>query len=42
LEESVKSNGQTNFVYLLILISIVAMVFMNINQDSGQTVMSIN
>ncbi len=37
-----KSNGQTNFVYLLILISIVAMVFMNINQDSGQTVMSIN
>jgi cell division protease FtsH len=38
----VKSNGQTNFVYLLILISIVAMVFMNINQDSGQSVMSIN
>jgi len=38
----VKPNGQTNFVYLLILISIVAMVFMNINQDSGQTVMSIN
>ena len=37
-----KSNGQTNFVYLLILISIVAMIFMNINQDSGQTVMTIN
>ncbi len=37
-----KSNGQTNFVYLLILISIIAMIFMNINQDSGQTVMSIN
>ncbi len=34
--------GQTNFVYLLILIAIVAMVFMNINQDSGQTVIPIN
>jgi len=38
----VKSSGQTNFVYLLILIAIVAMVFMNINKDSAQTVMSIN
>ena len=37
-----KSSGQTNFVYLLILIAIVAMVFMNINQDSAQTVMPIN
>jgi len=38
----VKQSGQTNFVYLLILIAIVAMVFMNINQDTSQTVMSIN
>jgi len=38
----VRSSGQTNFVYLLILIAIVAMVFMNINQDSGQSVMPIN
>jgi len=38
----VKSSGQTNFVYLLILIAIVAMVFMNINQDSAQTIMPIN
>ena len=37
-----RSSGQTNFVYLLILIAIVAMVFMNINQDSGQSVMPIN
>lgn len=37
-----KSSGQTNFVYLLILIALIAMVFMNINQDSGQTIMSIN
>lgn len=37
-----KPSGQTNFVYLLILIAIVAMVFMNINQDSGQTIMPIN
>ncbi len=37
-----KSSGQTNFVYFLILIALVAMIFMNINQDSGQTVMSIN
>ena len=42
MEDSVKSSGQTNFVYLLILIAIVAMVFMNINQDTGQSVMSIN
>jgi len=38
----VKSSGQTNFVYLLILIAIVAMVFMNINQDSGKAVLPIN
>ena len=37
-----KSSGQTNFVYLLILIAIVAMVFMNINQDSGKAIMPIN
>lgn len=37
-----KPSGQTNFVYLLILVSIVAMVFMNINQDSAQPAMSIN
>ncbi|MDK2981515.1 MAG: cell division protease FtsH [Chloroflexota bacterium] len=37
-----KQSGQTNFVYFLILIALVAMIFMNINQDSGQTVMSIN
>ncbi len=37
-----KSSGQTNFVYLLILIAIVAMVFMNINQDSGKAVIPIN
>ncbi len=37
-----KSSGQTNFVYMLILIAIVAMVFMNINKDSAQAVMSIN
>jgi cell division protease FtsH len=42
LEDYVKSSGQTNFVYFLILIALVAMIFMNINQDSGQTVMSIN
>jgi len=38
----VKPSGQTNFVYFLILIALVAMIFMNINQDSAQTVMSIN
>ncbi len=37
-----KSSGQTNFVYLLILIALIAMIFMNINQDSGQSVMTIN
>ena len=37
-----KSSGQTNFVYLLILIAIVAMVFMNINQDSGKAILPIN
>jgi len=37
-----KSSNQTNFVYLLILIAIVAMVFMNINQDGGQELMTIN
>ena len=37
-----KSSNQTNFVYLLILIAIVAMVFMNINRESGQEVMTIN
>jgi cell division protease FtsH len=38
----VKSSGQTNFVYLLILVAIVAMVFMNINQDSGKAIIPIN
>jgi len=38
----VKSSNQTNFVYLLILIAIVAMVFMNINRESDQKVMNIN
>jgi len=38
----VKSSNQTNFVYLLILIAIVAMIFMNINQDGGQELMTIN
>ena len=37
-----KSSGQTNFVYLMILIAIVAMVFMNINQDSGKAIIPIN
>ncbi|MDO9545292.1 MAG: ATP-dependent zinc metalloprotease FtsH [Pelolinea sp.] len=37
-----KSSNQTNFVYLLILISIVAMIFMNINRDGAQNVMTIN
>ena len=32
-----KSSGQTNFIYLLILIAIVAMVFMNIGQTGSQT-----
>jgi cell division protease FtsH len=38
----VKSSNQTNFVYLLILIAIVAMVFMNINNDSSQDYLTIN
>jgi len=37
-----KSSNQTNFVYLLILIAIVAMVFMNINRENDQEVMTIN
>jgi len=32
----VKSSGQTNFIYLLILIAIIAMVFMNIGQNGPQ------
>jgi cell division protease FtsH len=38
----VKPRNQSNFVYLLILIAIVAMVFMNINRDGAQDVMTIN
>jgi len=38
----VKSSNQTNFVYLLILIAIVAMVFMNINGDGAQDYLTIN
>ena len=37
-----KSSNQTNFVYLLILIAIIAMVFMNINSDGGQDYLTIN
>jgi cell division protease FtsH len=37
-----KKSGQTNFIYLLILIAIVAMVFMNINQGSPQSAIPIN
>ena len=37
-----KSSNQTNFVYLLILIAIVAMVFMNINSETGQDYLTIN
>ena len=37
-----KSSNQTNFVYLLILIAIVAMVFLNINGNSGQDIISIS
>lgn len=37
-----KSSGQTNFIYLLILIAIVAMVFMNINQEGIQSTIPIN
>jgi len=38
----VKSSNQTSFVYLLILIAIVAMVFMNINREGAQELMTIN
>jgi len=38
----VKSSNQTNFVYLLILIAIVAMIFMNINSETGQDYLTIN
>jgi cell division protease FtsH len=38
----VKSSNQTNFVYLLILIAIVSMVFMNINSDGAQDYLTIN
>ncbi len=37
-----KPRNQTNFVYLLILIAIVAMVFMNINSEGGQDYLTIN
>ena len=37
-----KSSNQTNFVYLLILIAIVAMIFMNINSETGQDYLTIN
>ena len=37
-----KSSNQTNFVYLLILIAIVAMIFMNINTSGNQDIMTIN
>ena len=37
-----KSSGQSNFVYLLVLIAIIAMVFMNINQNGGQSIIPIN
>ena len=37
-----KSSGQTNFVYLLVLIAIIAMVFMNFNQSTAQQMMPIN
>ena len=37
-----KSSNQTNFVYLLILIAIVSMVFMNINSDGAQDYLTIN
>ncbi len=37
-----KPSNQTNFVYLLILIAIVAMVFMNINGESAQDYLTIN
>ena len=37
-----KASRQTNFVYLLILAAIIAMVFMNFGQDTSQSVISIN
>ena len=37
-----KSSSQSNFVYLLILIAIVAMIFFNINRDVPQGVFTIN
>jgi cell division protease FtsH len=38
----VKSSSQSNFVYLLILIAIVAMIFFNINRDVQQGEFTIN
>jgi cell division protease FtsH len=38
----VKSSLQTNFVYLLIFIAILAMVFLNFDQTTAQSVISIN
>jgi cell division protease FtsH len=38
----VKSSSQSNFVYLLILIAIVAMIFFNINRDGQQGEFTIN
>jgi cell division protease FtsH len=38
----VKSSNQSNFVYLLILIAIVAMIFLNVNRDGQQGEFSIN
>ena len=37
-----KSSFQTNFVYLLIFVAIIAMVFLNFNQDTSQSTISIN
>ena len=37
-----KSSNQTNFVYILILIAIVAMIFMNINTSGAEELMTIN
>jgi len=42
VEEYVKPNTQTNFVYILILIAIVAMVFMNFENNGASGVISIN
>jgi len=38
----VKPSFQTNFVYLLIFIAILAMVFLNFDQNTDQSVLSIN